>query len=501
MSRLSDDRKEEIAKTLAEHLTLYYPNGPPAEQAQIKQWVEQLVESELPAADNNDSYNGETSSSSVEYKSIQSAISVGVQRWKSPEYRSQLLLAAESVKPKATTFSWLNQLEGGLGPLIRMEDILEAPSNQERLALFRKMFLDDVAPDWAEIRPIMSQVIQQQHLIDKDDDDNNNTLFIDYLRLYRKWFDQGRSSTEYLSLQYDLCRSILQAIQTHVASSTLPEDDPKLLLLLQTWRDMWLDLMQRGLYYQDLAEDMEISVLLLMRDLSVSSLVEEAVVEEEPNATRHNGAVLVPVLPAHVMAMIDTRALWFHSWTSQVSTQRLVILLERSGLFPEIWGRCFAMMPCNDSSTLGVVLKDALALSSLAMVRAILVKTRVALFPWHLLGNIPNPPLSTKDIAVNAATGAPPPPNNGSTTTVVTSSKVDTARLEALFLGRLLDMLKSDLAHDDYYWTRLCEDAIETILWGCKRNDPRFALLLSTVKDRLMNDKRTTLQALLHRIE
>ena len=99
--------------------------------------------------------------------------------------------------------------------------------------------------DWNEISPLMKQDLL----------DPSTEHVLEIIKLHRKWFDQGRSSSEYTSLLYSLCQNLIETIVAEVIRS---ENKPTgeidgatrelLIALVQNWRDMWLDLMIRDQY-------------------------------------------------------------------------------------------------------------------------------------------------------------------------------------------------------------------------------------------------------------
>jgi hypothetical protein len=438
---VDQERIEEIASSIADQLCSLYPNDIPEDDTDVKQYLQNLLDSLRQSDTDKDSF-------SRDYEELLSSIDVAVQKWKSNDKR------AEPQKAAATSFSLLDQLQGGFAPPVAVEEILEAPSVAERLTIFKKInYVEDLLADWKEFRPILRTDLQT----------SDSTAF-ECLQLHRKWFDQGRSSTEYLGLQYDLCQNLMDAIVTHFVSSEISAMEDNLLVdLIQNWHDMFLDVMQSGHYSRDLAENMEVSMMFLLRNIS-SQPSEEEEVED--------------IIPVHILALIDTQAKWFRSWADHVSPQYLVSLLERTEILPDLIVRC--RIKKNDSPSQSSVSNEALRLQSVAILASIIGRTRVPLFPWYLLSQTLSTPLNTDDMQ-NPKSIESLSPNTGF---ITHSESKDPSSAE---LGSVLEIFLTAVPYEaKVEWTRTCFNVIELILRGSKTVDNAiFDHLLSTVESHL----------------
>jgi hypothetical protein len=432
---LSSRDTEYLAVSLTEQLSGHFPDGPQGNEEQIKRWLGELL--------NCVSQTG-TEGKPMEYTELELAIPIAVELWRSRTYTHTV---ANQSKP--TSFSLFDQLLGGFEPPVTIEEILEAPPGETISVLERVDHVDDILMDWQQLRPALNQGLQ-------------TSQWRGYLNLHRKWFDQGRSSTEYLSLQYSICQDCLKAIEMFFAAGLIVDD--KLLQLIQTWHAMWLDLMQQDRYSQDGAEDMELRFLLLLRNLV------------------HPQQEVLSVLPAHLFALIDPQALGFACWINHVTPQRAVELMLNSQLLPDIVGRCgFTTRNPSRSPALDM----ALRIHSVAMLRTLLVKTRGACFPWRLIDQ-PSSPLCTSQLGKGV---------DASFSEKFLSVEAPTkAQLERI-LDIFLIILSEDFLQDDSI--RSCMDAIETILLGYRVTDSDCDELVDFVKGRaaaLMHDRGTNAQ-------
>ena len=431
---VEQERIQEIVASVADQLDYLYPNGIPQEDANLKQYMNNILEG-LRQTD--------ADSFSDDYEELLDAMGLVAKKLKSNDGVS----VDEPQKTAATTFSLLDQLQGGFAPPVALEEILEASSSEARLDIFKKIkYVDDLLVDWKEIRPILKTDLQ-----------TNDNAALECLQLHRSWFDQARSSTEYLHLQYDLCQNLMDSIVTHYFSTENSNVDYNLFVdLIQNWHDMFLDIMQCGHYSRALAENMEVSMMFLLRDISLQSSIGEEVSD---------------IMPVHILALIDDQARWFRCWADHVSPNYLVSLLERTEILPEIIARWH--LPNDDSSDQSSVANEALRLQSVAILAGIVNRTRVALFPWYLLSQTPSTPLDPKSIeSLGPSTGT------SAQTELKDPSIAELGAILEIFLNAAPDGAKVE-------WTRTCFNVIELILRGAKKDDAIFDHLLSTVQSHL----------------
>jgi hypothetical protein len=663
--RSSQQRRiQSMALALAEQLSRVFPNyGPLAAALQqdsphfkdvVKQWLAQLLEESgliLPLPSKSSSGSSSTGGSggsgdvntngntvdeimtSPEYQEIQMALSMAIAQWKAQPSSPNLVPTETTTKddddksknetkntePDSSkkSFSWLDQFlqqaAGGGGSLlynfVSIDDIVQAPSDQERLIILQKVsHVDDILLDWSQVLPLVRQGLLYDDIDDddvhtimrmeqKEDDNNNNNnnkeeeganqkdssssslgstttkaaaadMALKYLQLHRTWFDQGRMSTEHVGLQYDLCRNVMVAIQkrmvtlltscttttmatttTTTSSSAMAEtaslksnkkqkwdQDTLLMHQVQTWHDMWLDIMQRGLYSEEAAQDMEITMFLWMRDFRDSTLTDADESTCTTLSSSSSSSLPLPLsLPSHIiLALLDPQSLWLHSWTNLVSIQRLMYLLEHTSVLPSVMA-CAANPPrisANTNNNNNEALCHALYLHSLSTLRAILVRTRVSHFPWHLL-LLPPPQQQQQSesaevfsitnlvdtasrigVAIQAKGDADHLAGHSSSssdTTTMTSSiptikKNHQLLLLDVFMAALEFITKNtttrptsvqrdnngDRNHDTVdWWIELCCDAMDTLLWGCKRHGHDLDMTFIQARLSSIHDKMT----------
>ena len=392
-------RVEAIAISLEEQLSIVYPQGlqhfhfansngdgngdednsiEKKEEAILRNSLENL-KSGLPYT-----YPGD-------FKELKVAFTRAVQRWKAKntqnDSNSSSNVGDQTSSKKNTTsvgssFSLFDQLQGGGFALpVSLEEIQEASSPQERLKVFQKIkYLEDLLMDWNEICPLLiKDLSESSSLVDPE-------LSLQIINLHRKWFDQGRSSGEYTPLLYGICQNLLETLsKTIIRIEEEPqemmhdasENDgcPTLVLasLVQNWRDMWLDLMQRDQYSDDLAEEMEkcmFSLFLRTDDSSKNSC-----------------------LAQKLLALVDPSARWFQSWTNNVLTNdHLISLLcsscnERDTMMvlPELWIRTQTFPDNNNNGSNNLDDNATFLLHSIAIISIALCQTRVSQFPWEVI--------------------------------------------------------------------------------------------------------------------
>jgi hypothetical protein len=402
----------EIASSLTEQLLLLYPKASPVEDEKaIKKRLDGML---LPS-----------DSESEDMETMRLALPIAIERWKASTP------VAETEKPKSKSFSLFDQLLQ-LQPPVTFDQIKEAASSEARLVLYRKMdYLDDMfLEDWNEIKPLLLNELQTS--------DNNGTNF-EFLKLHRKFYDLGRSSSEYLVLQYELCQNVFDAIVSRIQDRN--SDSNFLFSLIKTWCDMFLDIMQRDLYSQDLVEVMEGRMLFLLRDTSPS---------------------IYNISPVHLLALADSQARWFQSWVQSTSLDNLLSLLEQTAVFPDIIKRCATALPEKNSSDDSALLQYAHYKQSAVMLACVLEKARVTRFPWLLFSQTPADSLNVTDLG--NVTARPLSNNKSTTPNSAPASKHD--------IDKMLDIFAKAISlEESLEWTRICGNALETILSGCKGTD------------------------------
>lgn len=307
-----------------------------------------------------------------DFDEFKKAITMALKRWKSKPDNNITTNEGKLTKSSTgtgTAFSLFDQLQGGFSMPISLEEIQQAGSAQQRLDIFQKInYMEDLLMDWDKISPMLTDDLSESFLADPN-------LSLRLIDLHRKWFDQGRSSSEYTFLLYGICENLLRIIADIISfEEPQPIEDASqtnqkiiVISLVQNWRDMWLDLMQRDEYSEDLAGDME----KLMVELFLGP-----------------GSCEVSVLAKNVLASADPSATWFQSWANLVPTHdHLLSLLSDSQsdakILPELWTQIRTFRDIG-----GRNVDDALCqLHSTAILSITLCRTRIFKFPWDALIN------------------------------------------------------------------------------------------------------------------
>lgn len=281
-------------------------------------------------------------------------------------WKGQPPLPSKSLSKDGGSFSLFAQLQGTFVAPVPLEEVQEAAlaSDKELLTVFEKVsHIEDLIVDWAEIRPLLVAAMGQER-------------GLQFLGIVRKWFDQGRQSSEYLSLQYDLVELTMDRVVDLVSSDLSHSSEDMLVNCIRLFRDMLLDLMQTNKFSAQGMSQIERPMLLLLRQ---QNRKREEISEEKSLRT------------AYILATIDPEALWFVSWAAHVAPERLVTLLMSTELLPELKRRCSID---SDDPMHPLLTKQAAAIFG-----TILQTLRVRGVPWGELHKIPTP-CSMKDAII-----------------------------------------------------------------------------------------------------
>ena len=387
MNNVEEEQVEAMTTALEVQLSIVYPRGP--------NFSNDYNEGD----DNNEKMTTEDEGTlrnsfqnliqdlnySADYHQLKVAFARAVHRWKSNSISNGSDQMTDGIPPQktktSTTFSLFDQLQGGFALPVTLEEIQEASSAQERFKLFERIdYVDDLLMDWKEICHILTT-----DLFDSSQADDPE-LGLQIISLHRKWFDQGRSSDEYTPLLYNICQNLLETLgkvikveeksqktqhinrESHGLTLLSPEKFHETLIvsLVQNWRDMWLDLMQRNQYSEDLAQDMETCMIMIYLQ----------------NAPSKKSA-----LAQKVLALVDPNARWFQSWMNDVATiDHLISLLcmeERDSIIlSELWIRIqtFPEEDNNENPS-----NYAFQLHSISIISITLCRTRLSHFPWDVI--------------------------------------------------------------------------------------------------------------------
>jgi hypothetical protein len=423
---VDQDRIDQIATCFADQLQLLHPDVNSLDDVDIKDYIRNFA--------------GNLAETDLESDNLLKALRLAATKWASRDTK-----AISSATSGVASFSLLDQLQGGFALPVTIDEINEAASDEERLALFQKIsYVDDVLPDWTEVRSLLKSSLQN----------SNTQIALEYLKLHRKFFGLCRSSAEYDSLAFNLCQNLMEVAITTISDASSGLETDFFIRLMQNWRDMFLDLMQRDRYVVT-NEAMETNFLNLLRTII-----------SRPNHS---------IQPCHILSLVDPRAMWFQSWVQNVAPKHLVYLLEKnSGVLPDLLrrGRANNNIP-ETSKELAAPVVHATRLQAVSILSHILCKTRVALFPWNLLSNIQTEPLGLPELASSPADDED-------------HYQLNLQRPDKKNLDSILQMFLEALTYDDKDEYKLaCWTAIETLLWGYKCFDMDAADTLSSVNKSL----------------
>lgn len=403
--------------SLTDQLVVLYSDGLSEEKNDdfIKSEVEALL--------------AENDMSKEEKVAMQEAIPLAIQQWRDATPISV------SKSSKSKSISLFDQLMGGgFQPPVTMDDIKEAQNAQDRVAVFRRVsYIDDLLPDWNEIKPILSSDLQKSL--------QSNTA-LEIITIHRKYYDLGRASAEYLLLQYDICHHIFDAILTYTRQDDADADS--LLLLIRTWDDILVDLIQRDVFVENLVGSMESRMLELLVD--------------DSKLHRATSTESIRCSTAEILALVDPHARWFQGWVRCTSLGNLLTLLEKTSILPAIIARCCLDSTRTELDDDSMVAKSALRDQSLFILASIIEKTRVSCFPWHLASSMFDIQQSSED-------------NKPSQHTAHVDKVID------IFLQSMaLEQSKVSL--------QVCCNALEDVLSGC-RGAPSCAERILTLNERV----------------
>jgi hypothetical protein len=343
-----EERIQAMALSLEEELTIAFPDGPNNDNINKEEKIRSSLIHMVKEIHRPD-----------EHEILKQAFPIALQNWKSKTSKAMMTKVEDPITTtKPTTFSLFDQLDGigGFGQPVSLEEIQDAPSVEARLEIYKKMvYLEDLSIDWNEISPLLVQDLLE----------SSEEHVFEIIKLHRKWFDQGRSSSEYTPLLYSLCQNMIETIVGEVLRSgktkTSDMDKEKrsiMVTLVQNWRDMWLDLMTRDQYSVDLAQEMEVCMLVLF--------------------LRHPPTEVCRLFQ-EILAFLDPCARWFHGWADHFgSNQRLLYLMKvQTKILPDLRIRVQTRPDSADIPSL------ALFFHSLSVVAVTTSRFRLSQFPWN----------------------------------------------------------------------------------------------------------------------
>lgn len=333
--------------------------------------------------------------------------------------------------PKPTSISlFLNQFHSGcLTRIITWDKIQEqATSPQEKLTLLKKIeYIDDILQDWEEVLPFL-----QASLADRE----ATILVDDVVHLHRMWFNLTRGSSvnqEYQSVQINLMQNLVTAVDSWATKMDGDgKPSPSIELCARTSLDMFGDWINRiGASGQ--------------RDDSLQKIV-----------TSFWGWIGHQRMQ-HIMHRHCPYAKWLAKWIAYLTPEESIALVSDASPFSHESNTLSCLF--IDASTnlhavsqLSVVERDvrySTAVFNLAVLRSVLVSTRVSHFPWHLLQP------AEDQLAFQAVT--------------TRNSQFQLLNLYIQLIQMAQVPTERGVASrevNDYHLLLLCVDAIETLLCG-----------------------------------
>eukprot|EP00934_Nitzschia_sp_Nitz4_P004026 Nitzschia sp. Nitz4//scaffold62_size106224//38758//40146//NITZ4_004351-RA/size106224-processed-gene-0.28-mRNA-1//1//CDS//3329555841//4016//frame0 len=428
MSSYQDQQVQALALSISIQLNTLFPNELPGnEDPTLQKYLENLA-----------STNGLDKQAALE-----AAMPLALSRWTGQKPQDQ------SIKNQLTSFSLLDQLQaGGFAFPPSIDEIIDTTDLRERLDKLNTIeYVEDLLSIWEELSPLLVA-----GLTSYDEALMDYSLASSYLRLHRKWFDQARSSPEYRSIQWGICGNLVQSIRQTIATKEGYYPNRAFFVRqVQTWREMFLDLLQRNEYSSHSEGILEIGVsyLLWLRSYPCKSFLQ--------NMSTNL------LSPTQCMALVDPRADCFESLAQRVTPSHLISVLTLTGLFVDIVACCQSSPPWTIvDSEASTQMDPSLYMYSLAILSLTLEKTRVSLFPWDLWTNTPvNSPVSSeswKDLSpfTKKVLGTSRYPLRD-------PSSDEVCRLFSVFLSPL-----SQQAPVSMWFRHVCYRAVETIVDGSR---------------------------------
>lgn len=383
MGTFQEDRVEDMTILFEEQLSIVYPMGPSCFHLAVNggnDVEEDSIESkELFLLRNCLKNMVDELPYPSELDGVKKSFAIAVHRWKakcsqtdsiatSEESDKMMAQAMRLTTGSTKPMSLLDQLQGGFPLPISFEEIRDAPSSEERLNVLQKVnYLEDLLMDWNKIHPLLTDDLCESFLFNPD-------LAVQLINLHRKWFDQGRSSSEYTPLLYGICEKLLETLTKIISDKELQEMQDAIetsqctivASLVQNWSDMWLDLMQRDQYMEELAEPIEKYMFeLFLRP----------------------GSYKMSRMAQKILGLSDPSAKWFQSWVNHVQTSNLISFFRSSNVLRELWTRSRTFQDNSGRHTDSAPFQ----LHSIAVLSITLCQTRLSQFPWDAFTNSKSP--------------------------------------------------------------------------------------------------------------
>ena len=219
---------------------------------------------------------------------------------------------------------------GSFAPPFIWENVNNASQEEIIRELAKVEYVDDLVPDWNDILLFL-----------KDTDHDK------FAAIHHALFEKSRTSLEHEVLQQGILESVFSRVQWILNDKGTKVDAlPDIVVL---FKKIWMDCMERTVCLRSANHIGQTIWNTLLKPH-----------KEQPSA--------------FIRCMKDTKAEWFSAWTRHLSIHDVLQLVDDS----------FSILPMlvNRSER-----KDELGGYFTCILRSILVKIRVSLFPWHVLAD------------------------------------------------------------------------------------------------------------------
>lgn len=304
----------------------------------------------------------------------------GFLQWKQQQASSSLPDLQNTASKKSSQMSlFLNQFNAGGSALQsfmswhRIQEESQGDPAVQLQMLKSVQHLRDILPDWeGSVKSFFLQGLLQSQQQQQQDD---------FVGLHRQWFDQSRHSTEFRTLQIDLCQNLVTAMQRMTTASTTKNH---LNAMMDLALDMFEDWMLRGIYVQD------DRVWAIGRTLW--NWLTVAAGANDPTATA----------AAQAMIQVDGEATWFSSWSAHLSPDQCLELVEGNDSSSSDGGLSQAIAWCHsyfeqEGESNKTSEDEAKCFFWLSIMHSVLESTRVSRFPWQLVESHTSAAATDKD--------------------------------------------------------------------------------------------------------
>ena len=230
-------------------------------------------------------------------------------------------MATTDSTPSASSFSLLD-FHGELPNRIFVEDIINAT---EKLSTLQQVdHVDDISMDWDYVQGLLSQGLLATTISERRQ----------YLDICTTWFDQADGMMRV---------QLTELLTDTVIIASEANDNVSVVRLLQAWRYMWIQILEKSL---------------------------------DPRRVDHIGTALLVLLKSNnqvatYLAILDPTVIWFHKWAQEQSPLQLRVIIMENGILAILLQRC-------EADTINRALRN----QSLSILNIVLLHTRLSQFPW-----------------------------------------------------------------------------------------------------------------------